>query len=188
VWDPNIPEGPADPGSLVLHVEVKPARFESLRGVVEDVRAAGVKVELVARYIFVKPRVILELRSGLTAAGKLKVLDQVIEALGRYLDELPTDQPATGEDMMKAITGVADVQSAEIVDVIVRRSDLSASTPLGEKIAARELLQNESGGPASDDDFGAEPTFQIVTTVDDSGGWFLVLDMEREDADVKEAS
>ena len=187
VWDPNLPENPSDPGSLVLHVEVKPARFESLRGVVEDVRAAGVKVELIARYIFVKPRAILELRPGLTAAGKLKVLDQVIEVLGAYLDEVPTGRPATGEDMMKAITGVADVQSAEIVDVIVRRSDLSAPTPLGEKIAARELLQNESGAPATDDNFGAEPTFQIVTAVDDSGGWFLVLDMEREDADVKEA-
>jgi hypothetical protein len=159
-----------------------------MRGVVEDVRAAGVKVELIARYIFVKPRVVLELRPGLTAAGKLKVLDQVIEAFGAYLDALPGDQPATGEDMMKAITGVADVQAAEIVDVIVRRSDLAAPSPLGEKIPARELLQNEEGQPASDEDFGAEPKFRVVTTVDDSGSWFLVLDMEREDAEVREAS
>lgn len=188
VWDPNSADKPSDPGNVTLLVEVSSARFPSLRAAVEETRAAGVLLTLVARYIFVKPRVVLDLRPGLTAAGKLKVIDQVIQALGKYIEELPSGQPALGKDMTKAILEIADVTGAEIVDVIVRRSDLGAPTPLGERIPARELLQNESGGPAGDEDFGADPKFQVVTTVDATGTWFLVLDMEPADVSVREGT
>src|SRR5262249_47041553 len=100
VWDPDSATKQSDPGNITLLIEVKPGRFDSVRSVVEETRAAGVLLTLVARYIFVKPRVLLTLSPGLTAAGKLKVVDQVIQAVGEYLDALPTGQTALGKDMM----------------------------------------------------------------------------------------
>jgi hypothetical protein len=187
VWDPNDPQNRSAPGTAAILIEVTPGRFQSVRGVVEETRAAGVRVDVLARHIFVKPRMRLILQPGLTAAGKLKVVDQVIDAIGQYLETLGAGKPALGADMMKAVKEVADVQAAEIADVIVRRSDLSAATPIGEKIPARDLLLNEAGdGPATPDDFGAEPTFQITPNADSSGQWFLVPDMDRDDVIVEE--
>lgn len=182
VWDPNSAEKRSEPGNLSLLVEVSPGRFPSLRGVLEETRAAGVRLDLVARHIYVKPRLTLRPKPGLTATGKLKVVDRVVLEVGRYIESLPSGAPALGKDMLAAILAVADVESAAIVDVIVRRSDLGASVPLDDKVTARELVLDASGtAPATDADFGATPAFQISTQVDDSGQWFLLPDMDASD-------
>ncbi len=176
------------PGTIDLLVEVSPARFESVKGQVNETRAAGVALSLLARYVFIKARIVLTVQPGLTAAGKLKVISQVMDALGSYMDTLAGGAPALASDMLAAITSVKDVVKASIADVVVRRSNVSASTLTDEKLPARELLQNLSGGPAADSDFGEKPTFRIVTTVDASGTWFPVLDMELGDVSLTEAA
>ena len=187
VWDPNSLDKTSDPGNVTLLVETKPGRFFSLLSSIQETRAAGVLATVLARYIFVKPRVTVKLTQGLTAAGKLKVIEDIIASLTEYIELLPADAPAIGKDMLAAIKKVKDVLEATIVDVIVRRSDLSGATPSGERVAARELLLNETGGPVADTDFGDPPTFQVVTSLDDLGTWFLVLDMEAADVSLGEA-
>jgi len=125
VWDPNgPPDHRSELGSVVLLVEAEPERFASLNTAVQETRAAGVQATLVSRYVFFKPRIFATIAPGLTAAGKLKVQDEMIAALQAYVDGLGSAQPAEGAKLLEAVQGVEDVNEAIIVDVIVWKSDL----------------------------------------------------------------
>ncbi|VAW30255.1 hypothetical protein MNBD_CHLOROFLEXI01-3943 [hydrothermal vent metagenome] len=126
VWDPNSPaDHRSELGSVTLLVEAEPERFPSLNAAVQETRAAGVQATLVSRYIYFKPRIFATIGSGLTAAGKLQVGDEVKAALQSYVDGLSSGDPAEGAALLEAIEGVDDVSKAQIVDVVVWRSDLS---------------------------------------------------------------
>jgi hypothetical protein len=179
VFEPNI-EGKTSPlGTVTLFVNVKPARLPSLRSELEDTRAAGVLTDLVTRYVFVKPRIAVTLSPGLPAAGTLKVLDLIVAALSDYFDFLAPGAPAKGADMIKAIKSVENVVSAGIKDVIVRRVNLQ-NLPQVTVEPARDLLRSDADPavPVQDSDFGDPPTFQILTSADQSKEWFFVLDMD----------
>jgi hypothetical protein len=181
VFEPNIPGKETDLGMVVLSVNIHPGRLPSLNAALHDTRAAGVGTFILARYVFVKPRIVIALTEGLTAAGKEKVLNQVASAIGTYLESLAPSQPAIGTAILDAIKLIAEVTAARIADVIVRRTDLANPSAAGLE-AARFLLLNEAGGPISDADFGVAPdfvpAFQIITSPDEPDKWFLVLDMD----------
>lgn len=125
VWDPNSSvDKRSEPGKVVLLVESEPERFPSLRGAVEGTRAAGVEATLVARYVFFKPRIVAEISSGLTAAGKVKVINEMIAALQAYVDNLTSNQPALGKELLKAIEPVKDIKKFKIIDVMAWRTEL----------------------------------------------------------------
>lgn len=125
VWDPHgQPDHRSDPGSVTLLIEAEPERFVSLNDAVQETRAAGVQALVISRYVFFKPRVLATLAPGLTPAGKLKVINQLIEALQGYVDGLSSGQPAEGQAMLEAMKKVEDVVELQIVDVLVWRSDL----------------------------------------------------------------
>jgi hypothetical protein len=125
IWDPNgPPDKTAPPGTALLLVESEPERFPALRAAVEETRAAGVLVTLVARYIFFKPRMVVRITPHLAPAGKLKILDQIIAALQAYVDSLTAGQPAQGKELLAAVKKVKDVSDVRIVDVRSWRSDL----------------------------------------------------------------
>jgi hypothetical protein len=125
VWDPNSPpDHRSELGSVTLLIEAEPERFPSLNAAVQETRAAGVQATIVSRYVFFKPRIFATIAPGLTAAGKLKVADDMIAALQAYVDGLSNAEPAEGQKMLDAIQGVEDVEEATIVDVIVWKSDL----------------------------------------------------------------
>ena len=125
VWDPNSPpDHRSELGAVTLLIESEPERFASLNGSVQETRAAGVQATIVSRYVFFKPRVLATIAPGLTAAGKLKVADEMMAALQDYVDGLSSGQPAQGQEMLAALTTVDDVNEARIVDVMVWRSDL----------------------------------------------------------------
>jgi hypothetical protein len=125
VWDPNgPPDHDADPGNVTLLVETEPERFASLNGVVQETRAAGVQALVISRYVFFKPRILATIAAGLTAAGKLKVVEELILALQGYVDGLTSGQPAEGSAILETLLTVEDVNEAQIVDVYVWRSDL----------------------------------------------------------------
>jgi hypothetical protein len=125
VWDPDSPpDHRSDPGTVTLLIEAEPERFASLNGAVQETRAAGVQATVVSRYVFFKPRIFATIAPGLTAAGKLKVIDEMILALQEYVDGLSSGQPAEGQAMLEALGGVDDVTKAQIMDVLVWRSDL----------------------------------------------------------------
>jgi Baseplate J-like protein len=126
VWEPNSPLGHRTdiPGTVTLLVESEPERFPSLRGAVEETRAAGVQVTLVARYVFFKPRLTARIAAGLPPSGKVKLLGQIIEAIQKYVDGLKAGDAAKGADILQAIQTVKEVSDPKIVDVMAWRSDV----------------------------------------------------------------
>ncbi|MCB0185229.1 MAG: baseplate J/gp47 family protein, partial [Caldilineaceae bacterium] len=125
LWDPNSPPAKrATLGTVSLLIEAEPERFPSLRAAVEETRAAGVQATVIARYVYFKPRALVTIAAGLTAAGKLQVVDDIIAALQEYVDGLSSGDPAVGADLLSTIKEVDDVTDAQIVDVMTWRSDV----------------------------------------------------------------
>lgn len=124
-WDPGSPPAKQSPlGTVTLLIEAEPERFPSLQAAVHETRAAGVQATLVARYVYFKPRCQVQVAAGLTAAGKNKVKAAIIAALQSYVDGLTSGDVAQGQELLKALKGVADVKGGKIVDVMAWRSDL----------------------------------------------------------------
>jgi hypothetical protein len=136
VFDPNGPPSKrSKPGTVTLLVESEPERFPSLQVAIEQTRAAGVQATLVARYIFFKPRVRARIVPGLTAAGKLKLVGEIIQAMQTYVDTLTVGDPAGGEELLKAVTSVKEVgkkrDETKIVDVMAWHADVGEPGPEG---------------------------------------------------------
>jgi hypothetical protein len=148
-WDPNGPPfKQSAPGSVVLLVESEPERFPDIRTDVEQTRAAGVLATLVARYVFFKPRIIVNVIPGLTANGKIKLLDEIIARLQEYVDTLSAGDPAQGQELIAAIKKVKEVTSApKIVDVMAWQSDLAHAGP---ELLVDALLNAITAAPTGD--------------------------------------
>lgn len=132
VSDPNGPPGRRQaPGTVALLIETEPEHFPSVRGAVEETRAAGVLTLLVARYVFFKPRIRVGLKAKVAASGEPKLKAEIIAAMQTYVDGLSAGQPAKGEELLKAISGVKEVNitKTKIVDVIAQKSDLGQAGP-----------------------------------------------------------
>ena len=126
IWDPNgIPAKQSAAGTTILMVNSEPERFPSLQTRIEQTRAAGVRTTLVARYVYFKPRMVVEIDSGLTAAGNDKIVAEIIAALQNYVDGLSSGDPASGQALLDAAKGVTNVRDVKIVDVIVWRADVA---------------------------------------------------------------
>ena len=124
-WDPNgAADHRSDPGSVTLLINAEPERFGSLNTAVQETRAAGVQALVISRYVFFKPRLLATIAPGLTPAGKLQVVDELIRALQDYTDGLSSGQPAEGQAILAALKKVEDVVKVQMVDVLVWRSDL----------------------------------------------------------------
>jgi len=152
VWDPNSPpENRSDPGSVVLLVDTKPERFVNLQSAVQETRAAGVLASLVARYVFFKPRLAVTIAKGLTADGKVKVVNQIIDALQQYVDGLAAGDPAKGQELLAAVANnvkeVGDPKNVTVADAITWRSDLARP---GAEPLVDELLNTITSAPAGD--------------------------------------
>ncbi len=125
VWDANgAGVKRSQPGTVTILVEAEPERMPSLLGAVDETRAAGVLATLIARYVFFKPRLQVAITPGLTADGKTKVIDQIIQAIQSYVDGLGSGDDAQGSEIVKAAKGVPDVKDVKVADVITSRSDL----------------------------------------------------------------
>ena len=122
-FDPNSPPDK----------ETEPERFPDVRNAVEETRAAGVQATVVARYIFFTPHIIATIAPGLPDAGKDKVKSEIIAEMQKYVDTLNAGESAKGEELLKAIKNVKEVNKdkdkTKIVDVIVEKSDLGKTGP-----------------------------------------------------------
>ena len=149
VWDPNSPsDHRVDPGQVTLLIEAEPERFPSLSAAVHETRAAGVQATLVSRYVFFKPRLTATITPGLTAAGKLKVKNEIIAGIQDYVDGLSSGQPAEGARLLAAIGDVSDVSDASIATVYVWRSDLGR--PVTEALVDTILTAVQGAGEDPD--------------------------------------
>jgi hypothetical protein len=141
VRDPNgMPGMTSAPGSVSLLVAVEPARYASVNARVQETRAAGVLATVVARYVFVTPRIALKLKTPLTPAGKLKLVGQLIDALQGYFDGLQAGAPAQSAAMLDAINAIPDIKAASprFLDVLTAKADIDNpdSPPLVDALVA----------------------------------------------------
>ncbi len=153
ISDPNTPGAVRIPGKVSMLVETEPPRFPSLVAAVNDVRAAGVQVTIEARFVFVTPRLIVGVAPELTGEGKTKITNDIITALQEYLESLPTDASAKGQDLLAAVGKVKDVARKKtgepdvtIVDVRTARADVGkgGGDPLVEALVANVANVNTS--------------------------------------------
>ncbi|MBB3044549.1 baseplate J/gp47 family protein [Nocardioides soli] len=128
-FDPNSPPANrAEPGTVTVVVDAEPERLPSLVDQVHQTRAAGVLATLVARYVFITPRVHVTITADLSDPGQEQVRRDVVAALQAYVDGLTRGDPADGATMLTAIKAVPDVLDATaIVDVVVARADLTGA-------------------------------------------------------------
>ncbi|PYX87770.1 MAG: hypothetical protein DMG67_18645 [Acidobacteria bacterium] len=139
VWDPNSqPPKSSPPGTVVLQVQTEPERFLNIQSAIEETRAAGVKATLVAKYVFFTPRIVLTNVPSLTPAGQLKLINQVIDAMQKYVDGLGVGTPAKGDELVSAIVkgGIKEVTKDEqikFVDVLASHADISS--PVADALA-----------------------------------------------------
>ncbi|MEM9010943.1 MAG: baseplate J/gp47 family protein [Pseudomonadota bacterium] len=130
IWDPNGPAARRAPvGSLALLIQAEPERFLTVDAAVNAARAAGVRTRLIARYVFLTPKVAVEIAPGLTSAGKLKLAEDVVAAIDAAIQPLSSGDPLLGADLLSAVKAVEDVAEARILDVATARSDVSITPP-----------------------------------------------------------
>ena len=137
ISDPNSPGAKQNqPGKVSMLVDIEAPRFPSLVAALHDVRAAGVQLTVTAKFVFVKPKIVAAITSGLPGEGKAKIANEIIAALQKYFEGLAADAPAKGAEMLDAIKKVADVgKDTSILDVKTWRSDV-------EKPDANPLVQS----------------------------------------------
>jgi len=166
-WDPNGPPARrSDPGTVAVLVDAEPERLPSLQAAVQETRAAGVLATLVARYVFFRPRMVIEVTPMPdTAAGKDKVKDQVIAALQAYVDGLGSGDPAVGAELDKAAQTVAGVKTVQFKDVITWRSDVGRPAA---QVLADTLFAAVAAVPATAE--GEAVLRQAITRVLDEAG------------------
>ena len=124
IADPNTSVKQTPPGTVTMLVETEPARFPGVVAAVNDTRAAGVQVTIVARFVFVKPRIIVKIPAETTAAGKAKFASEIIAALQQHFEKLGAEKPAPGKALVAAISEVKGVKDPKIVDVRTSRADV----------------------------------------------------------------
>jgi hypothetical protein len=164
IWDPNGAVAKRSvPGAVTLLVQTQPPRFQSLQAAVNETRAAGVQTTLVAKYVFFKPRMVITIASGLTAAGKVKVIGQAIDAMQAYVDGLSAGQPASGQDLLKAIAKVKEIgdpKSIRTADVLAWRADIGRP---GAETLVDVLIDAVQSAPAGDVDALRAALTAVVT-------------------------
>ena len=141
VRDPAGPPGKtAPPGHVSLLVSVEPARYQSLNARIQETRAAGILATVVARYVFVTPRMAITLQGSVTPAGKQKLLALLIATLQAYFDGLEAGAPAVAQDMLKALGKVPELQAVQprFLDVLAARADIAdpGTAPLVAELVA----------------------------------------------------
>lgn len=148
-WDPNGPVARrTPPGVVTLLVDIEPERFAGLEAAINDQRAAGIAATLVARYVFVTPRIVAQIKPGLTGAGKAKLVDQIIAAIGVHVEALGSGEALSGKPLVDAITAVEGVDKTRIVDLHVFRTDAAPARP---ETVTKALLGFLAGDPPQEE-------------------------------------
>lgn len=128
IRDPNsAPIVKTRPGELVLILEAEPEQMRGVRGPIHETRAAGVLTTLIAKYVFFKPRIVVETSAALTGPGKDKLVQEIIAAFQAYIDGLSQGDAAVATDLLEAdaVKDLVEVSDIQFVDVLTWKSDLA---------------------------------------------------------------
>jgi len=182
IFDPMVPADEAgqdnsskrtSPGTVVMIVEVEPERFPDVASAIAGNRAAGINVLLLARYIYIRPRISVKIRRQLSPDGKEQVKLDVIKALQDFVAGIGSGKPIPGKPpqqnadrptpsagakpagLLDAILNVPDVNEASILNLLVWKTITEEGAQLGQRQPTSDLVVNASGSPATDEDLQA---------------------------------
>lgn len=110
VLDAQTASGQPAPGKISLLVECKPERFFSIRSAVEQTRAAGVQAKVAAKFVFFKPRLIVQATRNLTPTGKVKLIGEIITELSNHVSGLGAGQPVKAPELLKSLEKIKDLE------------------------------------------------------------------------------
>jgi len=150
ISDPNTAGKQTSAGKVSLVIDTEAGRFPSVAAAVHDTRAAGVELTIAANFVFVTPRIMATITSGITGDGKLKIANEIISAVRQYIEGLAAGGQAIAADLLAAIKKVKDVKDPKILDVRTSRSDVGkpGSSALVEALVARLETVNLSSADA----------------------------------------
>lgn len=136
------------PGTVDLLVETEPEKLPALRDAVNQTRAAGVLANVIARYIFFKPRMVVILNEvpG-TGPGKAKIIEEIIAEIRTYAESLSSGEDAEGAKILEAVENVEEVakNKTRIVDVLAWRTNFAE--PGADEVVNSLLRAIESSAP-----------------------------------------
>ncbi len=150
IRDPNSPPIVATrPGEMVIILEAEPEQMRGVRGPLHETRAAGVLATLIARYVFFKPRLVVETNAVLTAPGKDKLVQELIAAFQAYVDGLSQGDAVVAEDLLDSdgVKALSEVSAIQFVDVLTWRTDLAQP---GTESLLDQLVETAASAPAGD--------------------------------------
>jgi uncharacterized phage protein gp47/JayE len=203
-------------GVVTLLIEAEPERFPSLSAAVHETRAAGVQATVVARYVFFKLHITTKITSSGKEKIKAQIinaLQQYVDSLSAG-DPAKGDELLKAIKSVKeadnADTKIVDVMawhsdigqpSAEtlidaLLDAVSSSADdnarreaisrvLTETTPTtasAKRIPDRGLVQGAGDQRATD----TEIDHGVFKVVPPDKNWFVVLDVEPADIDLKE--
>jgi uncharacterized phage protein gp47/JayE len=188
IRDPQYPSDQSDkwidPGKVQVLIKGDPDYFDAVRGAIEGVRAAGVWVQVIARQVFVKPRLQVKVAPGVTPAGRVQIKQDVVAAVADYVATLTSGDAVSGPQIQQKVAQALDVpvpgleEVAQLRDVMVWLMDPDDPVQPGERVPRRDLLVHD-GQPATDSDIQSWE-FEIQTQVDGKKA-LPVLDFTPDD-------
>lgn len=177
--DPNGPaQKSSPPGTFSVLIDAEPERFAGLFAGVSDVRAAGVLSTLVARYVYMKPRIAAKIAPGLSGPAKEKVKAQALAVLEASVASLSAGQNAKAGELLASLAAISELSNARFRDVLAWRAELSG-TSAGVRTPDRDRIVGPSGARATDAEIEAG-TFEVSPQVDGES-WWVALDMGAAD-------
>ncbi len=94
-----------------------PARFEGGRLAIDGVRAAGVLVQVIARLVYFKLRLQVQIDPGITPIGQNQIKLDIIAAVTNYVNTLSSGDAISGAESRMAVAVALNEQEAQIADV-----------------------------------------------------------------------
>jgi phage-related baseplate assembly protein len=187
IRDPQYP--PDDPakwtpaGKVQVLLKGDPDLFEAVRGAIEGVRAAGVQVQVIARLVYLKPRLRIQLDAPITPAGQVQLKLEIIDAVAGYVQGLSSGEAIAGQELRGAVASALGVPVAQVTDYAELRDVmvwlLDPSEP-DQRAPRRDLIVHD-GERATDEQIQAWE-FGVLTEVE--GGKALpILDFSVDDVE-----
>lgn len=151
IFDAQTSSGQPAPGKVSLQVECKPERFQGIRAAVEQTRAAGILATVAAKFVFFKPRLVVQAKRNLTPAGKIKLLGEIISNLSGFVNALGAGKPVIAAEMLKSLEKVKDLDQSEgknprFASVTVWVSDIGERNQDAEVESFFQIIKSASTG------------------------------------------
>ncbi len=191
IRDPQYPTDQPDKwtpaGVVQVLIKGDPARFEAVRGAIDGVRAAGVLVQVIARLVYFKLRLQVQIDPGITPIGQNQIKLDIIAAVTNYVNTLSSGDAISGAELNGRCCRSQRARSPNCRCSSTAGCSGMATDPDNpdqpdQRVPRRDLVVHD-GEPATDEQIQA---WEFVVLTEVNGQKALpVLDFTPDDIEVK---